>query len=180
MPLAKIESIEQLTKNLNLGPGYGGYIELFKAVDIPISELTEFIKWNDQHYSRNCLSSCDDYELLLMGWQEKQHSAIHSYSNQESWVKVLEGEILIETFEVDFDAESIEVKDTILLKKGESAYLNDDMGFHQITNKLNEKSISLHLHIEAIAEWEVLNQKDFTLSKERPTLHSKTEDCSNY
>jgi cysteine dioxygenase len=179
MPLAKIETLDQLKKNLNLGPGYGGYIELLKAIDIPLSEWTQHIVWDEERYSRNCISSCEGYELLLMGWQEDQQSAIHSYNKQESWIKLLEGELLIETFTVDFDAQKLEVKDTILLKKGDTAYLNDDMGFHRMVNQTTERSISLHLHVESVREWEVLNPTDFSLSKEKPILHSKTEDCSN-
>jgi cysteine dioxygenase len=129
MPLAPIESIEQLKKNLNLGPGHGGYIELVKAIQIPLEDWKPFISWNAEEYTRNCIANCESYELLLMCWQKDQASPIHNYSLQEGWVKVIEGELNIETHEVNSHDLTHELKEKVVVREGETTYLNDSMGF---------------------------------------------------
>ena len=84
----KISTIEQLIKNLNLGPGYGGYNEMFSSIEVPLADWEKFYSWKENRYTINCLSSCDGYELLLMCWQRDHSSPVHSYTFQEGWIKV--------------------------------------------------------------------------------------------
>jgi len=176
MPLADITTIEQLHRNLNMGPGYGGYAELVKAIKLPKKEWEGFTLWKKERYSRNCLVSCDSYEMLLVCWLANQSSPIHSYDFQEGWIKVLEGELTIETYLVNKKDKTASLKETIQLKKGESTYLNDSMGFHKVYTK-DKKSVSLHLHIEKVKRWEEFdpNTKQFKITV--PHYDNATEYC---
>lgn len=176
--ISEISTIEQLNHNLNLGPGYGGYIEILKAIKIPESEWRQFCKWNADHYTRNCLSNCDSFELMLMCWKSGQHSAIHSFNFQEGWIKVLKGELTIETFQIDRESLSCKHGDSMVIKAGQHTYLNDSMGFHRVSASSEGETVSLHLHAERVKEWEVFQDCKKEFSKVKPSYDSKTEDCS--
>jgi cysteine dioxygenase len=176
--ISEISSIEQLNHNLTLGPGYGGYIEILKAIEIPESEWKQFCKWSDDHYTRNCLSNCDAFELILMCWQSGQHSAIHSYSFQQGWIKVLKGELTIETYRIDRESLSCEQDESIVIKEGQYTYLNDSMGFHKVSATSEGETVSLHLHAERVKEWEVFHDCKKEFSKVKTSYDSKTANCS--
>ena len=65
----------------------------------------------------------------------------------------------------------------ITLSAGESTYLNDNMGFHQVLNSNNDSTVSLHLNIEKVTEWEVFRACRQETIKVKPILDSKTVDC---
>lgn len=176
MSLAEITTIEQLNKNLNLGPGYDGYIELLKAIQLPKETWQKYCKWSTNDYTRNCLSAYEGHEVILMCWEKGQKAPIHTYDLQEGWIKVLEGELVIETFNVDRENKTAELKDTMKIVAGESTYLNDGMGFHRAYSA-TDKTVSLHLHIEKIQEWEEFDPKSKTFTKFKPRYDSKTEYC---
>ncbi|MAC93909.1 MAG: hypothetical protein CMC96_00260 [Flavobacteriales bacterium] len=176
MPLADITTIEQLNKNLNLGPGYDGYIELVNSIKLPKEVWEKHCKWSDEEYTRNCLTAYEGHEVILMCWKKGQIAPIHTYALQEGWIKVLEGELVIETFIVDRENKTAELNDTIYIKAGESTYLNDGMGFHRAYSAV-DKTVSLHLHIEKIQEWEEFDPERKTFKKVKPRYDSKTEYC---
>ena len=95
-----------------MGPGYGGYLDILKAIDIPESEWKSYHNWSDEKYTRNCILNCDDFELILMCWKSGQQSAIHSYNFQEGWIKVIKGELTIDTYQIDRDLLSCEHEDS--------------------------------------------------------------------
>jgi hypothetical protein len=174
-----IKTIEELKRNINLGPGYGGYTEVLKAVHIPYAQWEPFCHYTEDHYTRNCISNCEEYELLLLCWSKDQHSPIHSYQSQESWFKVIKGELTIESFRLDKDGKSATKTNSIIIHEGEYTYLNDNMGFHRISNTSGGETASIHLNVDRIKEWEVFNPDTKSLNKHTPTYHSKSESCED-
>lgn len=177
MVVSEIKSIQKLKQNLNMGPGYGGYLDLLKAIKLPKEEWGSLCMFNADHYSRHCLSSCDAYELLLMCWEHGQHSPIHTYNFQEGWIKVLQGELSIDLYRIDRETFSCSLDETIVINEKEYTYLNDNMGFHRVRASGEGKTVSLHLHAERVKEWEVFRDCKKVFEKVKPTYDSKTEDC---
>ncbi len=175
--IAQIETMEQLKKNLNMGVGDGGYIEILKAIDLASNEWENFCTWKENRYTRNCISSCDDYELLLLCWQSKHESPIHNYDFQKGWIKVLDGELEIERYVVDKVEKCAAKKDLLILKKGESTYLNDSMGFHKVKNYSENQTVSLHFNIEPVKKWEIFRDCRQSFISVNPLLDSKSDDC---
>ena len=50
------------------------------------------------------------------------------------------------------------------------------MGFHRAYSAV-DKTVSLHLHIEKIQEWEEFDPERKTFKKVKPRYDSKTEYC---
>tara|TARA_R110000868_G_scaffold118635_1_gene314593 strand:+ start:66 stop:602 length:537 start_codon:yes stop_codon:yes gene_type:complete len=177
MGFPTIKTIDQLNRNLNMGAGYGGYNELFSAIELPKKEWEKYSTWKESRYTRNCISSCDEYELLLMCWGKEHASPIHNFTFQQGWIKVLEGELQIQRYRMDRDELCCHKSELITLSAGESTYLNDNMGFHKVLNSADGDSVSLHLNIAKVIEWEVFREcrKETILVK--PLLDSKSDDC---
>jgi len=176
--ISEINTVEDLNKNLNMGPGYGGYLDMLKAIKLPKEEWENYCLWKEDKYTRNCLSNCDAYELILMCWGKEQHSPIHTYNFQEGWIKVLEGELSIDLYRIDKDSLSCVLDETIVIKEKEYTYLNDTMGFHRVRASADGKTVSLHLHSERVREWEVFKDCKKEFQMEKPQYDSKTEECS--
>ena len=177
MSFVEINSTEQLLRNLNLGAGYDGYLNLLQSTNLPKSEWERFTSWKNNRYTRNCISSCSDYELLLLCWKQGQQSPIHNFSYQESWIKVIEGELTIHAYDMDREKVCAEVRETIVIKAGETTYLSDDMGFHKVLNSSKGNTVSLHLNMEAVKEWEVFRKCRQSLIKVTPLIDTKSDDC---
>ncbi len=177
MVFPKITTIPQLNRNLNLGAGHGGYNELFAAIELPKTEWGNYCTWKDSRYTRNCISSCEEYELLLMCWGKNHKSPVHNYSFQQGWIKVLEGELTIQRYEMDREELCCHKKEMLSIKAGESTYLNDNMGFHEVFNTNEGNTISLHLTIEKVTNWEVFRACRQETIKVKPLLDSKSPDC---
>jgi cysteine dioxygenase len=177
MNFASIESFDQLVKNLNLGPGYGGYLDLLKAIKLPESEWKKHCQWKEQRYTRNCIASCEGYELILMCWKKGQASPIHSYDFQEGWVKVFQGQLSIDIFQVDREELRAELDEEVPLEEKEYIYLNDNMGFHRMRNTAEGDTISLHLHVEKVKQWEVWDDTKNEIILKKPRYDTFTADC---
>lgn len=175
--IPSIKTISELKRNINLGPGYGGYTEILKAINIPFKDWKAICNFSDKKYTRNCISSCDEYELLLMCWNKDQHSPIHSYHFQESWLKVLKGKLTIDVYQINKEDMRTVRTGSITIGEGEYIYLNDNMGYHSIRNSGNDSTTSLHLNIDRVKEWEVFNEDSKTINKVTPSYDSATADC---
>ena len=177
MPVPINTTFDQLIRNLNMGAGHGGYNNLFSAIEISEKEWEKYATWKDSRYTRNCISSCDEYELLLMCWGKEHKSPVHSFTFQQGWIKVLEGDLQIQRYRMNRDELCCHKSELITLSAGESTYLNDNMGFHQVLNNAGGKSVSLHLNIEKVTDWEVFREcrKETILVK--PLLDSKSNGC---
>jgi hypothetical protein len=160
-----------------MGAGYGGYLDLVKSIKLPETEWDPFCQWKENRYTRNCISSCDEYELMLMCWGKDHRSPIHSYDFQESWIKVLKGELTIEVYRVDREKKVAELDYEMIIRENEYTYLNDNMGFHRIKNSSPENTISLHLNIEKVNQWEVFHDCKNEIEVVQPKYDSYSLDC---
>jgi len=178
MAFLEITSLSQLCKNLNMGAGYNGYSDMLQSVNLPKIEWEKYCSWKDNRYTRNCIASCEDsYELLLLCWKKNQESPVHNFLFQESWFTVLEGELTIEYYEVDRNEKCGHKLESTTLKKGESIYLNDEMGFHKVINTNSENTISLHLNVAPVKQWEVFRSCRQALITVSPLLDTKSDEC---
>jgi predicted metal-dependent enzyme (double-stranded beta helix superfamily) len=172
--IPKIKTVKDLARNMDLGPGYDGFIELVKSIELSDEEIRKHAVWNEEHYTRNCLYSTPSIEVLLMCWMPGQHTPVHDYSFKEGWTKILKGQLLLEYFRVDENG--LVKTDEQVLKEGDIAYLRDDLGVHRFINESNENTVSLHIYAERIRKWNIFDDKG-KAHEVIPEIDSKTEYC---
>lgn len=151
-----IKSLDRLSYNLTLGPGIEGYNSLIAAVELPDEELGKVLQWDDDHYQRIRIYDTTGLEALITCWKPNQKGPVHDYRYQQGWVKMLRGQLKLEYFR---DVKGrLEVYNSMIFKKGEVVYLNDNLGFHRFSNPGPGPSVALHFYSDKISRWQVYDE----------------------
>src|SRR5947208_7721359 len=74
----------------------------------PVDEesLVPYLNWDGQHYTRNLIDKTPLYELIAICWEIGQVSSVHNHRDQNCWMTVPIGRLLVENFHlIDQDLE---------------------------------------------------------------------------
>ncbi|MCB0383011.1 MAG: cysteine dioxygenase family protein [Psychroserpens sp.] len=129
------------------------YNELLKNFNFDNINFKSFESWSSKKYTRNCIYKDNQFELILLCWNEGQETSIHNHDGEDCWVYILEGEL--EEFFYTIDSSNyLREERTKKLKPNELSFMNDKIGLHKLRNKFKGKSISLHLYAKPIEQCE--------------------------
>lgn len=174
------ENITSLKKLLEVLPHCEGqdYFDLAKNLSIPDEELLPFAFWSNHNYTRNCVHRTNDYELLLLCWEEGQETPIHCHNGEECWVYLAKGKLREKRY-VDKDGE-LELIADVKMTQDRLSYMNDDLGYHSLHNLHDGRSMSLHLYVGPIDECSVYKEeKDKFVFKELDYYSENKKILSN-
>lgn len=153
------ENISSLSKLLEVLPTCKGhdYFDIARNLSIPDDDLLPYTFWSKDSYTRNCVYRTEDFELLLLCWEEGQETQIHCHNGEECWVYLAKGKLR----EKRFMKENNELKLTSDVKMNQSrlSYMNDDLGYHSLHNLNNGRSLSLHLYVGPIDKCSVYEKE---------------------
>src|SRR6202044_1273783 len=62
--------------------------------------LAPYLTWDRQHYTRNLIDKNPLYELIAVCWEIGQASSIHNHRDQNCWMAVPIGRLLVENYHV--------------------------------------------------------------------------------
>jgi len=155
--MESITTVERLRYNLTLGPGYGGYSELLKAVEFDEKALDQFLQFSEESYRRLRIYDTDVIEAVLTCWEPGQKGLIHDFHNSLGWFKVLRGGIGIEHFNLEKDEPVLRFNYEYC--QDTQGFLNDDLGFHRFRNLSLGRTVVLHLYADKIKHWDVYNEQ---------------------
>lgn len=150
--MESITSLEQLRRNLTLGPGYEGFVKLLQAIEFPPEEYRSLCRWNEKKYQRIRLYDTESLEALLTCWLPGHATPVHNYHQSRGWAKVLEGTLRLERLDLEREGA---LKYERELKPGEITLLDDALGFHRFINPGPTKAIALVFYADRIDAWEV-------------------------
>ena len=87
------------------------------------------------------------FELFIIVWNKGSKSKIHDHSEKGCILKVLQGE-LKETIYKDSKSDDLNenIVNTTIIKKSDTSFMHNDLGFHSIENISDDISISLHVY----------------------------------
>ncbi len=151
----KITTLKSLIHELECGTGLDGYIGLMNKLRLTREEVEAYCTWNDKNYTRNLLEQTSQYELILMCWEPGQASLIHSFSNQEGWMFVVDGELTVNHYFESVGKKKMELYKEVKIPASQYLYVNDYLGFHSVSNSNQGRTISLHLHAGPVDKWKV-------------------------
>jgi len=100
-------------------------------------------------YARNLVEINDEFEAIVLCWDDNQESPIHNHTLQNCWLVVLEGSV--EEIQYDMNEMShklIQTQSTTLVK-GQSGYIRDDIALHKVRS-VNGKACTLHIYNKPI------------------------------
>ena len=150
-----ITSLQQLTETLDECDPQD-YVKVATNMNIPKAEFEKYIFWNDDCYARNCIERTEVYELILICWKPGDETPVHGHDEQKCWIYQVDGKMHEERFQ---DEEGTLVScNQMSLTPG--SYMEDNMGYHSLENKSDEKAMSLHLYISPIDHCQVFDPSE--------------------
>lgn len=108
---------------------------LLEEVSKEVLEVLGQLKSFDIISERMSIFKDDRYELVLCNWASKSSRDWHYHSNTQCWFKCLLGTVI----------EHRTYQDTHL-QMGDSGYIDDSQGPHQIENSSDKSAITLHIY----------------------------------
>jgi cysteine dioxygenase type I len=123
--------------------------------DNPISPdtLAPYLTWDRQHYTRNLIDKTPLYELIAICWEVGQASSVHNHRDQNCWMAVPTGRLLVENFhvvhqDIALGKCAIEVTETVEMNPAQPCAVDPLEPVHRVINPrdFNQRAVSVHVY----------------------------------
>lgn len=162
-----ITEVATLVEALNKAEKKEEYQSILDRTNIDHNAWSSFIHWSDAHYTRNCISETENYQLILLCWNKGQHTMIHDHDGQAGWIKVIEGSVVEDLYAYPLPHETPKFIRSAQCKVGDVAHITDEIGLHRISNAFKDKvSITLHLYVKPIHTAKLFQEDGTVITKE--------------
>ena len=143
------------------------YLDVLVNYKPESGDLEKHYMWSSDHPTRNCLHKSEEFELLLICWEEGQFTPVHDYNFKEAWVHTLSGKLREERFALDPFTSELKKVSSVSLEEDDYSFMNKVGGIHKFSNTGEGRSVSLHLYSNPIKEWRVYDTKtgDYTVEE---------------
>lgn len=84
------------------------------------------------------------FEIIILTWNPKGGTPVHDHPNSGCIYKVLQGELIEELY--DSSQSNKQCQKINQLQKGDTGYIDDNVGLHRIWNPSDETSVSVHIY----------------------------------
>src|SRR5205807_3871870 len=75
-------------------------ISFLESTPVAPDTLQPYLTWDRQHYTRNLIDKTPLYELIAICWEVGQVSSVHNHRDQNCWMAVPIGRLLVENYRV--------------------------------------------------------------------------------
>lgn len=117
------------------------------------SSLEPFLFWDAQHYTRNLIDKTALYELIAICWEIGQGSSIHNHREQNCWMVVPIGRLLVQNYRVLFqDLKAgkcrLERADVVEMDPANPVAVDPREPVHEVYNPrdFQQRAVSLHIY----------------------------------
>ncbi len=131
----------------------GQILEFLRGTTVSAETLTPYLSWDRQHYTRNLIDKTPLYELIAICWEVGQGSSVHNHQDQNCWMSVPIGRLLVENFhlveqKLDRGTCCLETSDTIEMNSTHPCAVNPQDPVHRVYNppQFNDRAVSLHVY----------------------------------
>jgi cysteine dioxygenase len=164
-------------------PAFNGtdqIIRFLESVTVSPDTLVPYLCWDRQHYTRNLIDKTPLYELVAICWEVGQASSVHNHRDQNCWMAVPIGRLLVENYRTVFqDVEQgrckLEATDTVEMNPGHPCAVDPREPVHRVFNprEFNERAVSLHVYSRPFDRCVVYSPEQGTCGEIQ--LHYNTE-----
>jgi cysteine dioxygenase len=166
-PAAAFDEIETVRRFLREAP-------------IDADSLAPYLTWDRQHYTRNLIDKTPLYELMAICWEVGQASSIHNHRDQNCWMAVPVGRLLVENFKVEYqDIEGgkcgIRAADIVEMNISQPCAVDPLEPVHRVFNprEFNQRAVSVHVYSRPFDSCVVYSAEQGTCGEIK--LHYTTE-----
>jgi cysteine dioxygenase len=115
--------------------------------------LVPYLHWDRQHYTRNLIDKTSLYELIAICWEVGQISSVHNHKDQNCWMAVPTGRLLVENFhvvhqDIALGTCAIEVTETVEMNPAHPCAVDPLEPVHRVLNPrdFNQRAVSVHVY----------------------------------
>lgn len=115
--------------------------------------LAPYLMWDGQHYTRNLIDKTSLYELLAICWEVGQVSSVHNHRDQNCWMAVPVGRLLVENFhvieqDIDLGKSKITPTETVEMNISQPCAVDPLAPVHRVRNprEFNQRAVSIHVY----------------------------------
>jgi cysteine dioxygenase len=136
-----------------------GSISQLQTQTVDLEDLLPFVFFREDTYGRTLVHRRRSYEILVNSWLPNQKTPIHDHNGQRCWMWVSSGKLTFRNYHrVDSKQEAPRLAGPDqVFSAGESTYIDDTIGLHEIVNLSGKPAISLHLYAKPISKCQVFN-----------------------
>jgi cysteine dioxygenase len=137
-------------------PMFRGTERIFQFLErTPVAPetLDRYLTWDRQHYTRNLIDKTPLYELMAICWEVGQISSVHNHRDQNCWMAVPIGRLLVENYRVieqdlDKGTSRLEATDAVEMNPANPCAVNPLEPVHRVLNpkEFNQRAVSLHVY----------------------------------
>jgi hypothetical protein len=113
--------------------------------DLPSLESLETKRFTKNPEIRHVLMSNEAFDLVLIHWKPGKASDIHGHPGGACAFKLLEGKLEELRYTPESSPKLISMNS---YRRGNVAYIDDSMAYHQVGNPYGSSAISLHLYLK--------------------------------
>jgi cysteine dioxygenase len=131
--------------------------------------LRPYLTWDPQHYTRNLVFKSNLFELLAICWEPGQVSSIHNHHEQNCWMAVPLGKLMVDTYQVlNQDREAgtcqLELASTVEMNPDHPVAVDSRLPVHRVSNlpRFEQRAVSLHVYSRPYDSCEVYSTEKGT------------------
>ena len=155
-------------------------IEFLANTPVAPDTLTPYLIWDRQHYTRNLIDKTPLYELLAICWEVGQISSVHNHRDQNCWMAVPIGRLLVENYHVvSQDLEKgvcrLKTAETVEMNPARPCAVDPLEPVHRVYNprEFQQRAVSLHVYSRPFDSCVVYSPEQGTCGEIK--LHYTTE-----
>jgi cysteine dioxygenase len=127
--------------------------QFLQEAPLNADSLAPYLTWDRQHYTRNLIDKTPLYELIAICWEIGQASSVHNHRDQNCWMAVPIGRLLVENFHViDQDIAggkcTIKATETVEMNISQPCAVDPMEPVHRVFNprEFNQRAVSVHIY----------------------------------
>jgi predicted metal-dependent enzyme (double-stranded beta helix superfamily) len=156
--LSKLVSISDFASGLRKFPESAfdrtdQIIAFLQNTPVAPETLEPYLTWDRQHYTRNLIDKTPLYELIAICWEVGQGSSVHNHRDQNCWMAVPIGRLLVENYRVvsqqlEQGKCRLETAETLEMNPSHPCAVDPLEPVHRVYNpsEFSERAVSLHVY----------------------------------
>jgi cysteine dioxygenase len=128
-------------------------VKFLESMLVAPDTLAPYLTWDRQHYTRNLIDKTPLYELVAICWDIGQASSVHNHREQNCWMAVPMGRLLVENYRVIVQSLAeqtcdLETADTVEMNPTRPCAVDPLEPVHRVYNprEFNQRAVSLHVY----------------------------------
>jgi len=128
-------------------------LAFLQTTTVEPESLAPYLNWDRQHYTRNLIDRTPLYELIAICWEVGQISSVHNHREQNCWMTVPIGRLMVENFhlaaqDLERGVCKLTPSDTVEMNPAHPCAVDPLDPVHRVVNakQFGERAVSLHIY----------------------------------